>query len=325
MIISRTPFRISFAGGGSDLAAYYTQEKGMVLSTSIDKYMYITLHPYFHPDHSLLKYSKTEIVERTADIKHPIIREALTMYGISGVDISATADIPAGTGLGSSSSFTVGLLHALSAYKGKYASKEYLSATACDIEIKRLGEPIGKQDQYAAAYGGLNLITFHCDGKVSVEKLVVQPRQFVELQDNLMLFYTGDVRLASQILKEQSSNTTRNADKRDNLRKMVGLAQELRRELEENNIDAMGELLHRSWVYKKELASGISNPKIDAWYETALKCGASGGKLLGAGGGGFLLFYVSRDRQPAVRQALHELRQVEFRFDEVGSIIVYNN
>jgi len=140
-----------------------------------------------------------------------------------------------------------------------------------------------------------------------------------------MLFYTGDVRLASQILKEQSSNTTRNADKRDNLRKMVGLAQELRRELEENNIDAMGELLHRSWVYKKELASGISNPKIDAWYETALKCGASGGKLLGAGGGGFLLFYVSRDRQPAVRQALHELRQVEFRFDEVGSIIVYNN
>jgi len=325
MIISRTPFRVSFAGGGSDLQAFYQHEPGMVLSTSIDKYMFISLHPYFHPDQTLLKYSKTELVERVVDIKHPILREALAMYGLSGIDISSTADIPSGTGLGSSSTFTVGLLHALSAYTGAYASKEYLGSKACDIEIGRLGEPIGKQDQYAAAYGGLNFITFHPDGQVSVERIVLQPDRFNELQDNLLMFYTGGTRSASGILKEQSANTTAHEDKRNNLRKMTALARELRVELEQNNIDAMGDILHRSWVYKKELASGISSSKIDLWYEKALQAGASGGKLLGAGGGGFLLFYVPAQKREAVRAALSELRELMFRFDQAGSAIVYNN
>jgi D-glycero-alpha-D-manno-heptose-7-phosphate kinase len=325
VIISRTPFRISFAGGGSDLPAYYREEEGMVLSTSIDKYMYISLHPYFHAGHTLLKYSKTELVEDIDEIKHPIIREAMRLFGTTGVDISSTADIPAGTGLGSSSTFTVGLLHTLAAHNGRYASKEFLGATACDIEINRLKEPIGKQDQYAAAYGGLNFITFLPDETVNIERLVLNPAKFKELQDNLMMFYTGDVRSASLILKEQSSNTSGNSGKRDNLRKMVRLAQELRRELEQNNIDAMGEVLHQSWIYKKELATGISNPRLDSWYEAARRAGASGGKLLGAGGGGFLLFYVPKERQEAVRAALGELRSLDFRFDQAGSVIVYNN
>jgi D-glycero-alpha-D-manno-heptose-7-phosphate kinase len=325
MIISRTPFRISFAGGGSDLPAFYHEEPGMVLSTSIDKYMFISMHPFFSPDKTQLKYSKTELVDSIEDIHHPIFREALKMENLSGVDITSIADIPAGTGLGSSSTFTVGLLHALSAYNGKYASKEYLSAQACNIEINILDEPIGKQDQYAAGYGGLNFITFYPNEDVTVERIVLNPELFDQLQDNLMMFYTGDIRSASKILKEQSKNTSSSSDKRNNLRKMIGLAKDLRNELENSNIDSMGDILHTSWNYKKELAAGISNPKIDEYYDQAMKAGATGGKLLGAGGGGFLLFYTPREQHDSVRAALSELRELDFKFDQAGSIIVYNN
>lgn len=325
MIISQTPFRVSFAGGGSDLPAFYREEPGMVLSTTINKYMYISVHPHFDKNTTLLKYSKSELVQDIAQIRHPIIKEALTMYGLNGVDISSTADIPAGTGLGSSSSFTVGLLHALSAYSGKFAGKDYLGSTACNIEIQRLGEPIGKQDQYAAAFGGLNFITFHPSEEVTVEKLVLQPSKFTELQDSLMMFYTGGTRSASAILKEQSKNTGEKKINRENLRRMTALARDLRVELENNNVDAMGEILHRSWMYKKELASGISNPVLDQAYEAALKAGATGGKLLGAGGGGFLLFYVPHQRRSAVIEALKPMEHMPMSFDLGGSVIVYNN
>lgn len=324
MIVCRTPFRISFAGGGSDLRSYYRHEPGMVVSTSINQYMYISIHPFFYADQMLLKYSKSELVRRADEIKHPILREVLTMFGIGGVDISSVADIPAGTGLGSSSSFTVGIIHALCAYTGRYAGKEYLAATASEVEIERLGEPIGKQDQYAAAYGGLNFITFRPDDSVTVEAVALDSGQRDKLQDRLLMFYTGDVRSAGGILSEQKRNLETSGEKRDGLQRITALAQELRRELERKNLDTMGEVLHASWRYKKELAAGISNPRIDSYYQAAIDAGAGGGKLLGAGGGGFLLFYVQPDRQASVRAALSQLRELQFRFDQAGSVVVYS-
>lgn len=325
MIISRTPFRVSFAGGGSDMPEFFRDEPGMVLSTTIDKFMFISVHPYFHKDRTLLKYSRTEEVDRIADIQHPIIREVLQLYGLQGLDISSTADIPAGTGLGSSSTFTVGLLHALAAQKGFYAGKEYLGATACEVEIERLKEPIGKQDQYAAAYGGLNFISFYPDGQVGVESVVMQPQACARLEHNLLMFYTGTTRSASAILREQGSNISSSHDKKAMLRQMCGHARTLRSELERNNLDSMGEILHESWLLKKKLASGISNPEIDVLYDRAMAAGALGGKLLGAGGGGFLLFYVPDEHHDQVRLALSGLQELQFRFDRAGSIIVYNN
>jgi D-glycero-alpha-D-manno-heptose-7-phosphate kinase len=325
MIVCRTPFRISFAGGGSDLRAYYQHEPGMVLSTSINQYMYISIHPYFYAEQTLLKYSETELVENIRDIKHPILREVLSMFNVSGVDISSVADIPAGTGLGSSSTFTVGLVHALCAYAGRFAGKEYLAATASEVEIGRLNEPIGKQDQYAAAYGGLNFITFSPDEEVIVEPVTMDIAHREQLQENLLVFYTGDVRSAGGILAEQKSNLEKQADKRAGLRKMTGLALDLRRELEQQNIDALGEILHASWHYKKELASGVSNPKIDHYHDLAISSGATGGKLLGAGGGGFLLFYVPSHSRERVRHALSDLRELQFRFDHAGSVVVYSH
>ncbi|HUX13434.1 MAG TPA: GHMP kinase [Spirochaetia bacterium] len=325
MIVCRTPFRISFAGGGSDLRSYYRHQPGMVLSTSINQYMYISIHPYFFSDQTLLKYSKSELVRSNSEIKHPILREVLSMFDVGGVDISSVADIPAGTGLGSSSSFTVGLVHALCAYTGKFASKEFLAETASQIEIERLGEPIGKQDQYAAAYGGLNFVTFRPDESVSVEPVALDGDHIERLQRNLLMFYTGVVRSAGGILSEQKSNLETSSEKRKGLEKMVNLATQLRRELEQHNLDAMGEILHESWQYKRELASGISNPSIDHYYDVARDAGAAGGKLLGAGGGGFFLFYVDLERQDRVRAALSELREFKFRFDHSGSTVVYSH
>ncbi len=324
MIVCRTPFRISFAGGGSDLRSFYRHEPGMVVSTSINQYMYISIHPFFYADQMLLKYSRSELVKSADEIKHPILREVLTMFGTGGVDISSVADIPAGTGLGSSSSFTVGIIHALCAYTGRFAGKEYLAATASEVEIERLGEPIGKQDQYAAAYGGLNFITFRPDESVTVESVALDSGSRDELQNRLLMFYTGDTRSAGDILSEQKSNLETSGARREGLRRMTGLAQDLRRELEQKNLDAMGELLHASWQYKKDLASGISNPRIDGYYQAAMAAGAGGGKLLGAGGGGFLLFYVPPERQASVRAALSQLREQQFRFDQAGSVVVYS-
>lgn len=321
MIITRTPFRMSFAGGGSDIASFYEKHGGCVLSTTINKYMYISVHPSFELKETVLKYSQTEVVDDISKIDHKYFKEVLNMLRISGVEISSTADVPAGTGLGSSSSFTVGLLHALYSYKGKFVSKEKLAAKACEIEIDRLKNPIGKQDQYAAAYGGLSFYQFNKDGSVFVEPVIMRSELYSQLERNLMMFYTGELHSASAILKEQSINIT-SGDKEANQLKMCDLARELRDELQHNNIDAMGEILNEGWNLKRTLASGISNPEIDEYYDIAIKHGAIGGKLLGAGGGGFLLFYVPENRQQEVRMAVG-LQQMPFSFDYQGSAVIY--
>lgn len=321
MIITRTPFRMSFAGGGSDIASFYEKHGGCVLSTTINKYMYISVHPSFELKETVLKYSQTEVVDDISKIDHKYFKEVLNLLRISGVEISSTADVPAGTGLGSSSSFTVGLLHALYSYKGKFVSKEKLAAKACEIEIDRLKNPIGKQDQYAAAYGGLSFYQFNKDGSVFVEPVIMRSELYSQLERNLMMFYTGELHSASAILKEQSVNIT-SGDKEANQLKMCDLARELREELQHNNIDAMGEILNEGWNLKRTLANGISNPEIDEYYDIAMKHGAIGGKLLGAGGGGFLLFYVPENRQYEVRMAMG-LQQMPFSFDYQGSAVIY--
>lgn len=321
MIITRTPFRVSFAGGGSDIASFYEKHDGCVLSTSINKYMYVSIHPNFNENETILKYSKTECISDLNDIEHKYFKQMLSMLNVSGVEVVSTADVPAGTGLGSSSSFTVGVLHALYAYKGKYVSKEKLASTACDVEIKYLLNPIGKQDQYAAAYGGLNFYRFCRDGSVTVDPIIMSDLSRLQLEKNLMMFYTGQLHSASEILKEQSSNIT-SGDKEKNQMKMCELAYELRQELQNNNIDAMGEILHENWLLKKTLASGISNPAIDEAYDKAISSGAAGGKLLGAGGGGFLLFYVPEKNQENVRKAVG-LPQMPMMFDRQGSAVIY--
>lgn len=321
MIITRTPFRMSFAGGGSDIASFYEKHGGCVLSTTINKYMYISVHPSFESMDTVLKYSQTEIVNDVNEINHKYFKEVLNMLRISGVEITSTADVPAGTGLGSSSSFTVGLLHALYSYKGKFVSKEKLAQKACEIEIEHLKNPIGKQDQYAAAYGGLNYYQFNKDGRVFVEPIIMKNSMYQQLEKNLMMFYTGQLHSASKILKEQSGNIT-SGDKEANQLRMCELARELKDELQHNNIDAMGEILHEGWTLKRTLANGISNPVIDEYYDIAMKHGAIGGKLLGAGGGGFLLFYVPEKRQQEVRLALN-LTQMPIALDTQGSAVIY--
>lgn len=323
MIITRTPFRISFAGGGSDLAAYYEKFGGVVVSVSIKKYMYLSLHPYFFKDGYLLKYSKTENVNDTEEIKHPIIRNVFKRYGIKGVDFNSSADIPAGTGLASSSAFTVGLLNLCNAYTDTYLTKEKIAELACDIEISDLNEPIGKQDQYACACGGLNFIEFYKDGVVSVEKMFLTSDNYHKLENNLLMFYTGETRSTGDILSEQRANTINDNTKIENLHKMVALAKELKEELLKGNIDSMGEILHTGWMYKKELATGISNDFINNYYDLAMKNGASGGKLLGAGGGGFLLFYVKDENKEKLRKALSELKELDFQFDNKGTTVIY--
>jgi len=323
MIISRTPFRISFAGGGSDLKNFYLNHTGAVLSVSIDKYVYLSMHPYFHDTKYLLKYSAHELVDSVDKIQHRIIKQVFKDYNISGVDFNSSADIPSGTGLGSSSSFTVGMINLCNAYTGKYMSKEDIGDYACNIEINKLGEPIGKQDQYAAAVGGINYFEFTQNDTVKIEKIIMKRDRYKELEENLLLFYLGDSRSASDILKEQSSSIISNQAKIENTKKMVLLAQDLKQELLNNNIDIFGEILHTGWMYKKELASGISNERINYYYDLGIKNGALGGKLLGAGGGGFLLFYANKEHQEHLRKSLSELHEFDFRFDEDGTTIIY--
>ena len=321
MILTRTPFRVSFAGGGSDIASFYEKHGGCVLSTAINKYMYISVHPSFSARETVLKYSKTETVDRVSAIEHVYFRQVLQQLNIQGVEIVSTADVPAGTGLGSSSSFTVGLLHALYSYKGKFVSKERLASEACEIEIDKLGNPIGKQDQYAAAYGGLNYYEFRKDGSVVVEPVIMSEDARRELEENLMMLYTGQLHSASEILKEQSGNITA-GDRENNQLRICELAKTLRSELQNNNVGSMGEILHENWLLKKTLASGISNPMIDEMYSRAIANGAVGGKLLGAGGGGFLLFYVPKNRQEDVKKATG-LPQMPMSFDRQGSAVIY--
>ncbi len=321
MIMTRTPFRISFAGGGSDLPDFYEKYGGCVLSTSINRYCYISIHPYFDENFSLLKYSESELVQNLAEIKHRILNCVLNERKLNGVEITSTADIPGGTGLGSSSTFTVGLLNALNCYQGKYMSKGKLAEKACEVEIQKLGSPIGKQDQYAAAFGGLNFIRFHQDGEVSVSPLLVKAETYRQMQKNLVMFYTGNIRSANAILSEQKQNMSSQA-KVDNLKKMCSLAEEMRSALELDRLDDFGDLLNEGWKLKRTLASGISNAAIDEAYEIAMQNGALGGKLLGAGGGGFLLFYCLPENQEKLRVSLR-LRQFPFSFEKDGTAVAY--
>jgi D-glycero-alpha-D-manno-heptose-7-phosphate kinase len=324
MIISRTPLRISFAGGGSDLPAFYHKEPGAVLSTTIDKYIYITVNKKF--DHKIrASYSITEIVDQVDELRHELIREALRLVDLpNGIEITSISDIPSqGTGLGSSSTYTVGLLKALYAHTGCHAGAEQLAEEACFIEIERCGKPIGKQDQYIAAFGGLQYIQFNPDESVFVDPVICKLETKVELQHRLLLMYTGLTRSANGILEEQSNNTKNSEEKRATLRRMTRLAQELRQALQMNDLNGFGEILHQGWIEKKKLASGISNPMIDDWYETARQNGAIGGKLLGAGGGGFLLLYAPPECHAEIIKALPDMRPVNFNLEPQGSKIIY--
>jgi len=323
MIIVKTPFRISFCGGGSDIKEFYSIYGGAVISTTINKYVYLSMHPYFYRSGYLLKYMQHEEADSVDQIRHRIIREVFKDYGIKGVDFNSSADIPSGTGLGSSSSFTVGLINLCNIYTGRYMSKAQIADYACKIEIERLKEPIGKQDQYASAFGGLNFITFNQDDTVNVEKIFLNRENFEQLQKNLLMFFTGETRSASSILMEQKSNLTKDSKKTNFLRKMVLLTYDLKNEFMKGNIDALGEILHTGWMYKKELADGISNDKIDYYYNLAIKNGALGGKLLGAGGGGFLLFYVKEENRDKLINAMKDLYLLDFRFETQGTTLIY--
>lgn len=324
MIISKTPFRMSFVGGGSDLASFYEKSEGAVVSVTIDKFMYIWVNQKFDED-IRISYSQTENVNEVKDIKHPLVREALKKLNIDGgVEIASIADIPSkGTGLGSSSAYAVGLLNALHVYKKEFASAEELAQGACKLEIGILKEPIGKQDQYASAYGGFNFIRFHQDGRVSVDPIICLKETRKRLEKNILMLYTGRTRSASNILKDQKKNTEKKADKFKIMQKMVALAHDLREELQKNNLDSFGKILHENWELKKQMAGGISDPQIDEWYEAGRKNGAIGGKILGAGGGGFLIFYAPEEKHEQITRALPGLRPVKFEFEYQGSKIIF--
>jgi D-glycero-alpha-D-manno-heptose-7-phosphate kinase len=324
MIISKTPLRMSFVGGGSDLAVFYRKYGGAVVSTAVNKFVYVTVNPKF--DHHIrVSYSRTEEARSVEKVKHPLVREAMRMLGIrGGVEITSIADIPAkGTGLGSSSSFTVGLLHALHAFANRYASAEQLARESCVIEIERCGEPIGKQDQYAAAFGGFNFIEFYPDDSVSIEPIICQRATLHQLQANTLVFYTGITRSASALLKTQQEAVAGQSAKQKALQAMVKLARQLKVELQQNNADAFGQIIHENWLLKRSLTPGVSSSLIDNWYARARRAGALGGKLLGAGSGGFMMFYAPRERHEAIAHELNDLRPIEFRFEPQGSKIIF--
>ncbi len=323
MIISRTPLRASLAGGGTDFQNYYKSGYGAVVSTSINKYIYITVNKKFD-DKIRISYSKTEVVNSVEQVQHNIIREALKIVGIeSAIEVVYMGDIPlgsAGIGLGSSSALAIGVLNALYAYKGVHASAEQLARESCKIEIDILGEPIGKQDQYSCAYGGFNFIQFNRDESVFIDPVIYTRKTKESLNRKLMLFYTGIERFSSSILHEQNKKIEINIGLLD---KLVTLTHELRKNLINNNISAVGEILDQGWHYKKELSSSITNAEIDESYALARKAGARGGKILGAGGGGFLLLYVDEEHQDSVRKALSYLIESPFEFEPQGSKIIY--
>jgi D-glycero-alpha-D-manno-heptose-7-phosphate kinase len=324
MIISRTPLRMSFVGGGSDLSVFYRKHGGAVVSTAINQFVYTTVNKKFD-EKIRVSYSKTEEADTVAGIEHPLVRESMKLLKLDGgLEITSIADIPArGSGLGSSSTFTVGLLHALHAYAGRYASAQQLAREACEIEIERCGEPIGKQDQYAAAYGGFNFIEFNPDDSVSVEPILCQRETVQRLEENLIVFYTGIVRSASVILKNQQATVGVDKNKQKMLCRMVELARNLKAELQKNNLEAFGEIIHANWELKRGISDEISTSQIDQWYRTAREHGAIGGKLLGAGSGGFLMFYAPRERHEAIARALQELRRFDLRFEPQGSRIIF--
>jgi D-glycero-alpha-D-manno-heptose-7-phosphate kinase len=324
MIISKTPLRMSFVGGGSDLPVFYREFGGAVVSTAINKFVYVTVNKKFD-EKIRISYSKTEEAKSVEKVKHPLVRESMALLGIQGgVEITSVADIPGkGTGLGSSSSFTVGLLNALHAFENRHASADKLAQESCEIEIGRCGEPIGKQDQYAAAFGGFSFIQFNQNDSVSVEPIICQRETLRQLENNLIIFYTGITRSASAILKSQQHAVTSQKAKQKTMVKMVGLARRLKMELQKNNLDAFGEIIHENWLLKRSLTNAVSNDLIDGWYSRARKAGAAGGKLLGAGAGGFLMFYAPQEKHAAITRELKELRAIKFGFEPQGSKIIF--
>lgn len=323
MIISKTPLRMSFVGGGSDLPVFYREEEGAVLSTTIDKYMYICVNQKFD-GRIRVSYTKTEDVEFASQVEHPLVREALDVVGIQGgIEIASMADIPSkGSGLGSSSSYTVGLLNALYAYRNQFTSKDTLAKLSCEIEIDRCGEPIGKQDQYAAAYGGLNLIRFQPNGSTFVDPVICSSKIYSTLEESVLIFFTGRTRSASKILVKQSVDM-RGQKQRILTRRMVQIAHEMKYQLESGSLDFFGSLLDENWQLKVQLTSGISDYQIDSWYSTGLANGALGGKLLGAGNGGFLMFFAPPERHQHIVKALSNLKPVKFLFERAGTQVVY--
>ena len=325
MIVSRTPFRMSFVGGGSDLPSYYKQMGGAVLSVSIDKYMYVTVNKKFDND-VRLSYSITENESSIQQIKHPVVRNTLELLDIQGgVEITSISDITSqGSGLGSSSSFTVALLHALYAYKGKNVSKEELGRLSSYIEIDLCGEIIGKQDQYAAAFGGLNLIEFNQDDSVTINPVACKFETITKMEESIIVFYTGLTRSASTLLIKQSDNMNQ-ADKRDLMSNIVSLAYDMRGLLENDDVESLGELMDRNWRLKRQMAAGISNLQIDSWYNKGIQAGATGGKLLGAGNGGFMMFFAPKEKHANIDKAMKGLRRVPFSFEYGGSKIVFSD
>jgi D-glycero-alpha-D-manno-heptose-7-phosphate kinase len=321
MLGIRAPFRISYIGGGTDLPAFYRRQPGAVISAAIDKYMYIFVHRFFYPKIQV-KYSKTEIVDSVDQLKHPIVREVLKRFEIPlGMDINSIADVPAGTGLGSSSAFTVALLHALRQYHGVLVSKSQLAQEACEIEINRLGEPIGKQDQYASAFGALNKFTFQPDEQVNVDCVPLYSPATCALEDATMLFYLGRSRTSKSILKKQKKNTEESEKTFQLLQHLVLHVGDFQAALHKCDIAECGRLVHESWMLKKQLSDEVSNVEVDYYYQIARKAGIWGGKLAGAGGTGFLLLLCDPERQAHVRKAL-ALRELPIRFDRTGSAVI---
>ena len=321
MIISQTPYRVSFAGGGTDLPAFYRREFGAVLSTTIDHHIYVTIHRRFEAT-IRVSYSRTEVASTLDDVQHELVREAMRRVKIDEpLEITTIGDVPSGTGMGSSSSLTVGLLAALHGYRNRVVSSRFLAEQACQIELDVLGKPIGRQDQYAAAFGGMNYVRFNPDDTVDVEPVPCRPETIVELERQVLLIYTGQTRDANPILERQSGAT---ADHMDVLRSMRDLAHEMRDALTgEGDLERFAELLHESWELKRSLGFGISNDQVNAWYEAARKAGATGGKLLGAGGGGFLLLIAPPWRHRAIREALGRARELPFRIAKHGSHLIF--
>lgn len=321
MLVVQTPLRISFLGGGTDFEDFYSDHGGAVLSAAIDKYVFVIIKERFD-DQIYVNYSKKEIVDNVDRLQHDLVREAMRITGVTrGVEVTTLADVPSeGTGLGSSSSTTVGLLHAFHGYRGESETAETLAQEACHIEIDLLGKPIGRQDQYVAAYGNMRFLRFNNHG-VEIEEVSLSPEEKRRLNEHLVLFYTGTTRKSEHILTEQKANI---GDSVEVLSKMAKLAADGRRALLEGAFDEFGEMLDCGWELKKQLASGITNPAIEEAYQAALSAGALGGKITGAGGGGFLLFYCPPERREDLRRALNGLREFPFHFERDGSKVIFN-
>ncbi|MGO9009801.1 MAG: galactokinase [Bryobacteraceae bacterium] len=324
MIIARSPLRISLGGGGTDLPSYYREHEGFVIAAAIDKYVYITLHETF-VEHLIVKYSKTEVVESVAELEHPIVREALTLAGVSApyLEIVSMSDIPAGSGLGSSGSFTAALLRALHTLKKTLVTPQQLAEEACHIEIDLLGEPVGKQDQYIASFGGLTCFRFMADDSVVVEPLKLASETLCNLEDNLALFFTGYTRSASAILRDQDTRSKqRDAEMISHLHFVKQIGFESKAALEAGDLHRYADLMRIHWDHKKRRSGEMTNSQIDEWHDLALRNGALGGKLIGAGGGGFLMFYT--EDKTRLRRAMRAagLREVRIRFDFAGTTVL---